>query len=61
MTALQEHLTKARDCAQFAAGDLRAARTIAAPQLAADLYAALMDADGLVARLETLLNMEKAS
>ena len=61
MTALQEHLTQSRDCAQFVTSDLRAAKTIATPQLAADLLAALLDAEGLVARLENLLNMEKAS
>ena len=55
MTALQEHLTQARDGAQFATSDLRSALTTAAPQLAADLLAALLDAEGLVARLETLL------
>lgn len=61
MTVLQEHLTKARDCAQFVTSDLRSALTTAAPQLADDLRFALMDAEGLVARLENLLNMEKAS
>lgn len=55
MTALQEHLTQARDCAQFAASDLRSARTIAAPQLAGDLLAAMLASEQLIDRLDNLL------
>ncbi len=51
-----ENLTKARDCAQFAADDLRAALTGADPVEALILLPMIGDAARLVQQIEALIS-----